>query len=70
MLLLLCSTSMVVETKLHVMAHVQKLTFVFRFLKWYVSQLQKMMRIMAYVERIIGTFGGIIGRNAKNCRIE
>ena len=30
-----------------------------------------MMRIMAlYVERIIGTFGGIIGRNAKNCRIE
>ena len=31
---------------------------------------KKMMRIMAYVERIIGTFGGIIGRNAKNCRIE
>ena len=30
MLLLLCSTLMVVETKLHVMAHVQKLTFVFR----------------------------------------
>ena len=30
----------------------------------------KMMRIMAYVERIIGTFGGIIGRNAKNCKIE
>ena len=24
---------------------------------------KKMMRIMAYVERIIGTFGGIIGRN-------
>ena len=31
---------------------------------------KKMMRIMAYVKRIIGTFGGIIGRNAKNCRIE
>ena len=28
-----------------------------------------MMTIMAYVERIIGTFGGIIGRNAKNYRI-
>ena len=70
MLLLLCSTSMVVETKLHFMAHIQKLTFVFRFLKRYVSQLKKMMRIMAYVERIIGIFGGIIGRNTKNCRIE
>ena len=28
MLLLLCSTSVVVETKLHVMAHVQKLTLI------------------------------------------
>ena len=26
--------------------------------------------IMAYVERITGIFGGIIGRNAKNCRID
>ena len=32
MLLLLCSTSMVVETKLHVMAHVPNLTFVFRMI--------------------------------------